>query len=154
MKDAASPLIVGGLGPGAYSPMTLLLHCSSIEGVRWLRFAILTIATGVDPGDLAQSPVVAVEGASSLRLVRVLESPRNHIRIHDGAGLDWTASANEWVTITDLLDPFLEGTTGHQYLATEALTTYSSRCRMVSPTRASCSRRRQVPLAADFIHRP
>ena len=101
--------------------MTLLLQCKSIEGVRWLRSAFLTIATGEDPGDLAQSPVVALEGVSSLRLDRVLESPRNHVRIHDGTRLDWSASADEWVRMTEFLDPFLEGATGHQYLTVEGI---------------------------------
>jgi len=99
--------------------MTLLLQCNSIEGVRWLRSAFLTIATGEDPGDLAHSPVMALGGVSSLRLERVLESPRNHIRIQDGTSLHWSASADEWVTMTYLLDPFLDGATGHQYLTNE-----------------------------------
>jgi hypothetical protein len=118
-KDADNPMIVGGLAPGAYSPTTLSLQCNSVEGVRRLRSAFLTIATGEDPGDLAQSPVIALEGVSSLRLVRVLESPRNHIRIEDGTRLQWTASADEWVTMTYLLEPFLDGATGHQYLTSE-----------------------------------
>jgi hypothetical protein len=119
-QDAENPLIVGGLSPGAYSPMTLLIQCNSVEGVRWLRSAVLTIATGEDPGDLAHSPVMALGGVSSLRLERVLESPRNHIRIQDGTSLHWSASADEWVTMTSLLDPFLDRATGHQYLTNES----------------------------------
>jgi hypothetical protein len=118
-QDLDNPLIVGGLGRGAHSPMTLLLQCNSVEGVRWLRSAFLTIAAGEDPGDLAQSPVMALGGVSSLRLARVLESPRNHTRIQDGTRLEWTASADEWVTMTYLLDPLLDGAIGHQYLTNE-----------------------------------
>ena len=115
-QDLENPLIVGGLGRGAYSPWTLLLQCNSVEGVRWLRSAFLTIAAGEDPGDLAQSPVLALAGVSSLRLARVLEAPRNHTRIQGGTRLRWTASADEWITMTWLLDPLLDGAIGHQYL--------------------------------------
>jgi hypothetical protein len=120
-QDVENPLIVGGLAPGAFSPMTLLLQCNSVEGVRWLRSAFLTIAAGEEPGDLAHSPVMGLGGVSSLRLQRVLESPRNHIRIQDGTRIQWTASADEWVTMTYLLDPLLDGATGHQYLTNEGI---------------------------------
>lgn len=120
-QDAENPLIVGGLAPGAYSRMTLLLQCDSVEGVRWLRSVFLKIATGEDPGDLAHSPAMALEGVSSLRLARVLESPRSHIRLQDGTRIQWTASADEWVTMTYLLDPLLDGATGHQYLTNEGI---------------------------------
>jgi hypothetical protein len=79
----------------------------------------LNLAAGLRDAYLAHSPVMALGGVSSLRLQRVLESPRNHIRIRDGTRIHWTASADEWVTMTYLLDPFLDGATGHHYLTNE-----------------------------------
>jgi hypothetical protein len=116
-----SPIVVGGLGQGAYSPMTLLLQCNSIEGVRWLRSAFLTIARAEDPGDLAQSPGVTLKGVASLKLRVVKEAPRNHLLVLKGNALLWTASAEEWKEMTYLLDPFLVGETGHQYLTTDGV---------------------------------
>jgi hypothetical protein len=82
---------------------------------------MVTISRGTDPGDLAKSPFVELEGVASLKLQLADEAPRNHVLIQDGAELSWIASPAEWREMTYFLDPFLAGKMGHQYLTTEGV---------------------------------
>jgi hypothetical protein len=115
--EADQPLIAGGLHAGADGP-AMLLHCSSIEGVRLLRSTFLAVAAGKDPGDIVAPASVRLDGVMSLRLRRTLDPPTKRLRIDDGDVL-WTTTATEWVSMATLLEGFLDGHSGHQYLTNE-----------------------------------
>ncbi|OLD51350.1 MAG: hypothetical protein AUI58_07935 [Chloroflexi bacterium 13_1_40CM_2_70_6] len=69
---------------------------------------------------LAKAPAARSAVQRILDLFRFTEDPRKHLlRVDDSPKYRWTCTADEWRTSAELLEPFLEDRSGHQYLTDE-----------------------------------
>jgi len=124
MQDSAERLIVGDYDLGAFGP-TILLKLTSKAAARWLHEALMGLAqTSEKSIDLASAPEVNIQGVHSLRLrhTRASEEPglRGPRSVAADADFDWALDRDGWRVAAGLLEPFLTGRAGHQYLSEEA----------------------------------
>lgn len=111
------PLIAGDLYEGAEG-RTLLLQITSDEGMRFLHslFARLADSEPQAVVRLDQQPGVVLHGEVELFLVVGSKPASRHLVVHSTRTITWSCSAEEWSTTAELLEPFLDGSPGHQYL--------------------------------------
>lgn len=113
-------LVEGDYGEVTYAP-TILLRAHQPEGVQLLRSVFDALAQA-EPGEtrqLEEEPEVELGAAVyTLRLRVTAKTSRRHL-VRDGAGgFEWSCTAEEWRTTSDLLEP-LTHQSGHQYLTSE-----------------------------------
>jgi hypothetical protein len=116
-------LIVGVYYQGARGP-TIILKALSESSVEWLHGIFTRLAGGSDSGiDLVAMPEVSIQGVRVLNLEQVAEQPDIALqctsRASQGAEFRWVQDSLCWSHAAMLLEPFLSGKTGHQYLTQE-----------------------------------
>lgn len=116
-------LVVGDYGLGAFGP-TILLKLFSEQSVRWLRDTFLALRDGaITDIDLTSMPQIHIRGIAAFRLHRVAERPVPALRgpntVTPNAQFDWELDPSGWAFVAALLDAFLTGQAGHQYLTDE-----------------------------------
>jgi hypothetical protein len=119
----SNPLIVGVYYQGVFGP-TIILKALSKSSVEWLHGIFLHLAEGSDSGiDLVAMPEVGVQGVRVLNLGQVAEQPDVALQCTSHAPQDaefrWVQDSLRWSHTAMLLEPFLSGKTGHQYLNQE-----------------------------------
>jgi len=114
----AEPCIRGDFYAPAYGP-TVLLKLVSTDAAQLLRDAFLRLAAGEPALRLYPHPSVSLEHVSRIDLRVVLTPPGKHFRRAGAAAFTWEATTGEWATLADLVQPFLQGEAGHQYLTSE-----------------------------------
>jgi hypothetical protein len=113
--------IRGTLGLGAYGP-TLRLELHGRDAVAWLRDRFLLMRNTVTPEILTDRPEVSIRDQVTLELVLAgAKQEKRLVRVHEEKRLRWMCTADEWLTNALLLDPFLRGRSGHQYLTNEGI---------------------------------
>jgi hypothetical protein len=122
MTDVDGRLITGGFDErGAYGP-TIVLQLASLAGVAWLRQLFLDVAEGMRRPELSEQAEVQLINIHGLRLgIATPDTERELAKVGDGAAFVWDCSSERWRTHSALLDPFLEGRSGHQYLTSEGV---------------------------------
>lgn len=115
--------IVGDYYHGAYGP-TILLKANSERAVEWLRNIFLRLANGTESHvDLAAMPGVNIAGVEAFMLGRLDEQPEVALQSQptDAQAVEcyWNQDASGWRHVAMLMEPFLAGKTGHQYLTRE-----------------------------------
>lgn len=114
MRMTSQRNIAGGFYAGAYGP-AILLKLTSRSAVAWLHALLAGISDATLPVRLESHPAVAqrlelsaTDDAGLKRLTRT------------GVGqFSWTCAAAEWGRLAGLLEPFLQGRTGHRYLTSD-----------------------------------
>jgi hypothetical protein len=113
MSSDVSP-IRGAFYAGAYGP-TILLKVTQV-GVARLHDVFKSLAAGSHPPlRLDLQPGVNITGLDALTLLKVDDGEAFGLKRTDGSFV-WSSTADGWVALGYLLEPFLEGRTGHQYL--------------------------------------
>lgn len=115
-KESTDWLVGGFVEAGAYGP-TILLQLQSLDAVQRLARAFRDTAQG------SRSLEIAGEAG-----VRLDEIPRLELGLDDGIagtrvtrnkdrpGFHWRGSPEGWRTRAQMLEPFLDGLAGHQYV--------------------------------------
>lgn len=113
---ASNPDLRGEFGSGADGP-TIFMVLSSQSSARWLRSLFLDMIESEVSIDLVEQPEAELYNIEALELVRVdkhrgrqLSKERHRI------AFAWCCTDDEWQTNAELLDPFVQGMTGHQRL--------------------------------------
>jgi hypothetical protein len=116
--DPASPLILGDLYDGADGP-TIILVMLTVAAGDWLQDTFRNLARHKEPLTLTASPQVRVINVASMQMVCPDDGPRIALRSGDAAGdgsFVWSATAEGWLYLVDLIQPLCDGRAGHQYL--------------------------------------
>jgi hypothetical protein len=113
-----TPLVSGEFNIGAFGP-TLRLVILDLEGVAWLRSVFISMREARSPYVLTDRSEVSIPNIS-LVLQRAVSRPtQNLIRQAHGDRFIWVCTDEEWETNALMLDPFIAGRSGHQYLTSE-----------------------------------
>lgn len=122
VNTASEKLIVGDYYQGAFGP-TLLIRALYKRSVRWLHDILSQLAETGGDVDLIALPEVSIQGVRTLKLELVDEQPEVALRLQSSAarGVDflWRQDVKGWRAAASLIEPFLSGQTGHQYLTQE-----------------------------------
>lgn len=113
-----SPLLVGDLYDGAYGP-TIILIASSAAACAWLQDVLRGLARGGPSRTLTAEPEVRFTNVKMIEMVCRLDGPRVTLRHGDGTderAFVWSATADGWLYLADLIQSFVDGGAGHQYL--------------------------------------
>jgi len=113
-----SPLLVGDFYDGAYGP-TIILIASSPAACGWLQDAFRELAHGGPSHTLTAEPEMRFTNVEAIEMVCRPDGPRVTLRHSDGTdGRDfvWSATADGWLCLADLIQPLTDGGAGHQYL--------------------------------------
>lgn len=115
-------LLSAGFTPyGAYGPM-IVMQLASEAAVGWFKQLILDVADGLREPDLGELQEVHLVNFNRLRLTLALpDATRELFRLGDASGFLWSCSQERWHTNAALLDPFLTGQRGHQYMTSEKI---------------------------------
>jgi len=119
---------------------TIFVQLPDRRAVEVLKALFLGLAVSERPIALSEQPGTELKGMTSLDLVlakepagspalqrildlfRFTEDPRKHLlRVDDSPKYRWTCTAEEWRASAELLEPFLEDRSGHQYLTDEGV---------------------------------
>lgn len=114
------PSIVGGFGDGAYGP-TIFLKLESDAAVRWLHDLMLSMVNSTESRDLTSESIAQFRGIDRLELRSAFKAEKHLLRVRDRFSFLWCGSADYWRRTAGLLEPFLGGKTGHQYLTREGI---------------------------------
>jgi len=117
MRRTSSPMISGRLDTWSERP-AIVLVLETDDGVAWLHDRLRELARGEvgDIVDVHRVRGVALESVDALRLAVSDVSPEVALVGSPEGGYSWTCDARGWAAIADLLEPFLAGRRGHQYL--------------------------------------
>lgn len=117
-------LIDGDYYQGSHGP-TIRFNALSMAGVEWMHRVFAGLSDDKEEVvDLAAMPELAIQGVSRLMLMLVAEQPSVvlQVRSHEHSGdveCEWRQDSANWRRTAALLEPFLAGCTGHQYLTQE-----------------------------------
>jgi hypothetical protein len=116
MADQA--FIVGELDEGT-DGRTLLLCFTSPTAAWWLRSVFRALSAGGEPFEFTADPMVRIRGMHRLELS--VSTGRKYFAkslFLSGVPPDgqWICGVQRWAGLADLLDPFVRGDAGHQYL--------------------------------------
>jgi hypothetical protein len=114
-------VITGDFFEGAYGP-TVLLTVPSTQAAIWLRQVFIDQEGRLTDRDLLSEPEVDVGHLAHLILTTSLSS--NDIETKSRTSeepltVSILATRRGWPRIAELLDPFCQGVTGHQYFGDE-----------------------------------
>lgn len=111
-------LLVGEYGNGAYGP-TIMLQLVSEESVVWLRSLFFRLIQAAISIELAEEPCVDLYQIR--RLSMRCGSPDRHLVRSGTDAFDWIGDSAYWEDCAALMEPFISGQSGHQYLTSEAV---------------------------------
>lgn len=114
---AAERLISGDLDQGALG-LTLLLKLWSPEAAS-LMVSMIERAQGGEPVILENSPLVELRTLERLEMRLTPEATTKRLVAITPRQLVWTCTRAEWAEVVELLEPFVAGQSGHQYLTSE-----------------------------------
>jgi hypothetical protein len=98
----------------------IVMQIASEAAVAWLSQLFLDVAAGLKEPELSELPGVRLVDLDGLRLTRALpDGARELVRLDDRSAFRWTCSQERWRTHAALLEPFLAGRVGHQYMTSE-----------------------------------
>jgi hypothetical protein len=108
--------MIGEYGLAVDGP-TIILMLTSPAAAAWLKELFLAMAGSGKPLDLASRADVSLKGVGKLELTRLDGERRGRLsRARRSADFTWSGNDEEWDTRAQLLDPFVDGLSGHCYL--------------------------------------
>jgi hypothetical protein len=115
-------LISGGYDEhGAYGP-TIFMRLHSEGAVNWLKSVLLDVAHHRRGVDLVAAQGVSLQGVEYFELSAADRPQRKRLsRVGEQPRFIWVRTPEEWRALALMLDPFLEGSSGHQYLSEEGI---------------------------------
>src|ERR1700743_2878135 len=117
MTTALQPHFLVDQYEGVYGP-TILLAANSPVAVPWLQHVFRELAEGGRPQGFVPRPEVSAGTIDAIELVGRSCAPRIafHRRESDLNSFVWSATPEGWTYLAELVQPFCDGATGHQYL--------------------------------------
>lgn len=113
-------LVIGEYGISADGP-TILLVLTSRYAASWLKGVLLGMVGSDGSIDLTSEPGMSLKGLGKLELVRCVKEGRGRLeRMRRTADFVWSGCDVDWQAAAELLQPFVEGVAGHQYLTSSA----------------------------------
>lgn len=103
---------------GGYGP-SILAQLPDFAAVSMLRELFTRVADTGATVRLHDQPGMRLEHIKSFDLVRTTVPSRKTLWRKDDLMFVWSATADRWRRYATMLDPFLEGQSGHQYLTEE-----------------------------------
>lgn len=113
----AQRLISGDLDQGAFGP-TLLLKLRSPDAASLLVSMVERAQSG-ETAVLESSPLVELRMLERLEMRLTQEATTKRLAAITPRQLVWTCTRAQWVEVVELLEPFVAGQSGHQYLTSE-----------------------------------
>jgi hypothetical protein len=113
-----SPLLVGDFYAGAYGP-TIILIIASPAACTWLQCVFRELGHGGSTRTLTAEPEVRIENLRAIEMVHRPDGPRVALRHRDNSGAKsfvWSATAEGWLYLADLIQSLCDGGVGHHYL--------------------------------------
>lgn len=113
-----SPLLVADFYDGAYGP-TIILMASSPAACAWLQDVFRDLARGGSNRALTAEPEVRFIKVDAIEMICRPDGPRVTLRHNDDTAeraFAWSATADGWLYLADLIQPLADGVEGHQYL--------------------------------------
>jgi hypothetical protein len=119
-KDQEQRVTGGFSANGAFGP-TIFIRLTSQSSASWLSEVFLNRVASKGGLDLAVQDSVYLEGLEQLELHRAEQAlPKNLSRPDSKAArFVWSCTDDGWRRNAGLLEPFIQGRTGHQYLTSE-----------------------------------
>ncbi len=109
-------MLVGDFYDGAYGP-TIILIASSPAACVWLQDVFRELARGGLSRTLTAEPGVRFTNVEVIEMVCRPDGPRVTLgRGTDERAFVWSATADGWLYLADLVQPLVDGGAGHQYL--------------------------------------
>lgn len=117
MPRTVKPMISGRLDTWSDRP-AIVLVLETEAGVVWLHERLRELAQGEtgDIVDVHRVRGIALDGLDAFRLAVSDVSPEVALVAGGEGEYSWTCDGGGWAAIADLLEPFLAGRKGHQYL--------------------------------------
>jgi len=106
--------------PGAYGP-SILVELPDLAAVALLRRILVRVAATGSPIDLNNEPRMRLKNIANLKLVLATQPSRKTLSSTGDPLFVWSCTAEQWRAHAALLDPFLDGHVGHQYLSAEGV---------------------------------
>jgi hypothetical protein len=121
MNEEPDEFISGELGVGAYGP-TILLVLHTSEAAQWLHdlFAGLAFNRERNSIDLGRQRGIELLKIGGLELRVASGRPDRHLIESTPGRFIWSCTPEEWETASLLIEPFMAGQSGHQYLTSDA----------------------------------
>lgn len=118
-------LITGDYYQGATGP-TIIMFLKSTEAAEWLQTLFRDIAHRGEARVITGEPEVQITGVDRIVLARRSDAggPSGTLRRVAGGSrpsFDWNATMEGWLYLSDLVQPFTDGITGHHYLADDGI---------------------------------
>jgi len=117
----SEPLIVGDYYASASGPAIILI-LRSTAGCVWLQQVFRDLADGSSPRVFTGEPQVRIANVDVIEMVCRSDGPMVTLRHPDNGAeksFAWSATADGWRYQADLIQPFCDGGSGHQYLNDE-----------------------------------
>ena len=113
-----SPLLAGDFYAGAYGPTIILIMSSPAAGA-WLQGVFRELAHGGSARTLTAEPEVRIVNLGTIEMACRSGGPRVTLRhrydVTDKSFV-WSATAEGWLYLADLIQSLCDGGIGHQYL--------------------------------------
>jgi hypothetical protein len=105
---------------GAYGPTIFVVFRDSVAIQRFIHL-LRSVPASTEPVHLAEVSAIAMTGVGDVEMLAVRSPARRSVARVDDAPVRfrWVGSQDEWETRAQLLEPFLDGRPGHQYLSNE-----------------------------------
>jgi hypothetical protein len=116
MSPSEHGIVTGAWGVDAAGRDTLTFFLHDSEGIQVLRDIFRRVAATDLPIELTDIPQVDIPRTRVL-IARLTKHPDKHVRRRKGNVVEWNGTVDDWSTNADLLEPFLAGRRGHQFLS-------------------------------------
>lgn len=112
-----SPLMTGDYYAGAYGP-TIVLILHSTTACSWLQSVFRDLADCDGSHILTIDPKARIHNIDAIEMTCRSDGPKVAIRNPDDneKQFAWSATPQGWLYQADLIQPFCDGGSGHQYL--------------------------------------
>jgi len=120
MGSIEVPKIIGDFYEGAFGP-SILLMLAVESGPLLLQEMLIDLAAADEEVDLLKTEGVRLEHLDGFVLRRAPHPCAKALRSIQEVenSFMWECTGEEWLRLAELIEPFVEGRSGHQYLTSE-----------------------------------
>lgn len=120
MSERQTEPMRGSFGTGAFGP-TVVIELPTTFVAKWLHDTLLDLTPTEPARDLLAEGRVQLEGVKSFSLVCVQSRPEKRLQVSTGSNMTWAGTSEQWKETAALVEPFISGRRGHQYLTDEGI---------------------------------
>jgi len=107
--------ITGDFYEGAYGP-SIIIALASPRAAEQLKAVVLHVSGGSGPLDLENQPSVQLCHGLRIRMTMGDNTEKVLAQVGDSPAFEWSCPSEVWREVVEMLDPFIAGKNGHQYL--------------------------------------